>query len=310
MEDVYYANEDYRGRGGGLSLTFGQAVEVLDISDGDMWLVKTVDSQTGRPTEGLVPSMSLVPKPPGPVRNELFEAETGQEVPQTEIGEDANASADTQPGEHANPKVSTNVMVMPNSLFGTYEPPQSLLIDEPMAILSTSDEQFHMPEDLETARQSATLKRTDPVSDLTLEHLSDHPTFEEPPRKPQRSLTHRETSQGYHDPRVFKRSISHPGIHYPLVAKYIEDSSIGHESGYLPSSLHSLPSSFSPVPSPTSPHSFFGYNPAKVPTITVSQPNLNPAIHEQLIEKLDALDELKRLQDAAVKVCRNCTCQC
>lgn len=302
VEDVYYAKEDYRGRGGGVSLVVGQPVEVLDISDGDMWLVKTIDSRTGKPTEGLVPSMSLIPKPPGPVQNELFEAETGQEVPRAEI---AKGLADAQSNEHASAKVSTNVMVMPNSLFGTYEPPKSLLLDEPTAILSTSDEQFHLPEDLERAGQNVneTLKRTDPVSDLTLEQLSQHPAFEEPPRKPQRSLTHRETSQGYHDPRVLKRSISHPGSHYPLVAKHIEDSSILHESGYLPSSLHSLPASFSPVPSPTSPHSYFAYNYVKVPTITLSQPDQIPAVQDQLIERLDALDELKRLQDAAVKVC-------
>ena len=266
VEDVYYAQEDYQSRGGGVSLTFGQAVEVLDISDGDMWLVKTVDSQTGKVIEGMVPSQCLVPRPPGLDRTpEHLEAETGQEIPQLKS---SPASADAQPVNHE----SSNVAVMPNSLFRAYEPPQSLLLDEPVANLSLSEEQLHsQKKNLESTGQivSEGLKRTDPTSDLTSPRQPvEDPTVEGPPKL-----------------RDFEHSVSHPGDH----SKPISSASVFRESGPLSSSLHSLPATFNPPPSLTT---TLGFNPNEVPSITVSEPEL------QVVS-----DELRRLQEAAVEVC-------
>ena len=266
VEDVYYAREDYQSRGGGVSLTFGQAVEVLDISDGDMWLVKTVDSQTGKVVEGMVPSQCLVPRPPGLDQTpEHLEAETGQEIPQLKS---FPASADTQLGDHK----SSNVVVMPNSLFGAYEPPRSLLLDEPVADLSLSQEQLHSQKNLESTGQivSEGLKRTDPISDLTPSgQTMEGPAVEEPPQL-----------------RDFEHTVSHPGNHSTPTGS----ASVFRESGPLSSSLHSLPATFNPPPPSTT---TLSYNPNEVPSITVSEPELQQVVS----------DELKRLQEAAVEVC-------
>ena len=263
---MYYAQEDYQARGGGVSLTFGQAVEVLDISDGDMWLVKTVDSQTGKVIEGMVPSQCLVPRPPGLDRTpEHLEAETGQEIPPLKS---SPASAVAQPGDHE----SSNVAVMPNSLFGAYEPPRSLLMDEPVANLSLSEQQLHSQKNLESTGQivSEGIKRTDPTSDLTSPGQPvEDPAVEEPPKF-----------------RDFEHSVSHPGNY----SKPTSSASVFHESGPLSSSLHSLPATFNPPPSSTT---TLGYNPNEVPSITVSEPELQQVVS----------DELRRLQEAAVEVC-------
>lgn len=104
MDDIYYACEDTSE---GVALTVGQPVEVLDISDGDLWLVKTVDPKTGKAVEGMVRASSLVPTPPSKTS-----------------GQNGKVNGVNEQGP---PHPSTTAAVMPGSLFGGYEPPKSMI---------------------------------------------------------------------------------------------------------------------------------------------------------------------------------------
>ena len=141
-----------------------------------------------------------------------------------------------------------------------------------MANLSLSEEQLHsQKKNLESTGQivSEGLKRIDPTSDLTSPRQPmEDPTVEGPPKL-----------------RDFEHSVSHPGDH----SKPTSSASVFRESGPLSSSLHSLPATFNPPPSLTT---TLGFNPNEVPSITVSEPEL------QVVS-----DELRRLQEAAVEVC-------
>ena len=72
VEDVYYSCEDTpqsAANEGLLSLAYSRSVEVLDASGGDLWLVKTTDTASGKTSEGLVQRSWLTPKPPPPRKN-------------------------------------------------------------------------------------------------------------------------------------------------------------------------------------------------------------------------------------------------
>ena len=78
----------------------------------------------------------------------------------------------------------------------------------------------------------------------------------------------------------------------------------------MSSSLHSLPSSFSPAATPRSPHSYLGYNPLRIPELTMSQPNL-PDIQVHSADRMRAREEVKQLRQATVRVCEEvggCVC--
>ena len=110
-------------------MAYGQPVEVLDISGGDLWLVKTVDSSTGKPVEGLVKQSSLVSKPPP----KAAPAENGMETRQNgdAVSKPAGQSDKVHLRGHPPPSSSSTAAVMPGTLFGTYEPPQSMIFGTP-----------------------------------------------------------------------------------------------------------------------------------------------------------------------------------
>ena len=115
MDDIYYAREDTSE---GVPLVVGQPVEVLDVSDGDLWLVKTVDPKTGKPVEGMVRASSLVPTPPSKAPGKVNGV-----------------------NEQGRPHPSTTAAVMPGSLFGSYEPPKSMIFGKPEVVERTETEQ-------------------------------------------------------------------------------------------------------------------------------------------------------------------------
>ena len=114
MDDVYYARVTVGRRKGGVSLAVGQAVEVLDISDGDFWLVSTVDSGTGREEEGMVAQDNLTPTPPTKTQG------PGGRV--NGVGNEGAAPSSSS---------SNTAAVLPGALFGHYEPPKSMVFGKP-----------------------------------------------------------------------------------------------------------------------------------------------------------------------------------
>ena len=128
VEDIYYACEDTAHMEGLLPLTYGQAVEILDISDGDLWLVKTVDAATGKSVEGMVRASSLVSTPPGPPKQN-----GATPPPQQNGGMPLPQQNGTVVGEPLEPaQVSATTAVLPGSLFGRYEPPRSMIFGKPV----------------------------------------------------------------------------------------------------------------------------------------------------------------------------------
>ena len=134
VEDIYYAQKDttHTSGAGLLPLTYGQAVEVLDVSDGDLWLVKTVDAATGKAVDGLVRRSCLVSKPPPskvpPVQNGT---ETQQNVNMGDREPAGGWAGKVQLRGHPPPSSSATAAVMPGSLFGVYEPPRSMIFGKP-----------------------------------------------------------------------------------------------------------------------------------------------------------------------------------
>lgn len=112
-----------------MPLAYGQPVEVLDVSGGDLWLVKTVDSATGKPVEGLVRRSTLVSKPPP----KAAPAENGMETRQNgnAVSKPVRQSDKVHLRGHPPPSSSSTAAVMPGTLFGTYEPPQSIIFGTP-----------------------------------------------------------------------------------------------------------------------------------------------------------------------------------
>ena len=130
IEDVYYACEDTTrvAKRGLLPLAYGQAAEVLDISDGDLWLVKTADPTTGKPVEGLVRRSWLTAKPPPPIQNG---AEPQQNENVAVSGIEPGRTDKVQLRGHPPPTSSAPAAVMPGTLFGIYEPPKSMIFGKP-----------------------------------------------------------------------------------------------------------------------------------------------------------------------------------
>ena len=63
-------------------------------------------------------------------------------------------------------------------------------------------------------------------------------------------------------------------------------------------SLQSLPASFSPAATPRSPHTYLGYNPLRIPEVTMSQPDLAHSV-----DRMRAREDIVKLREATVRVC-------
>ena len=134
VEDIYYSCEDTSlssPNDGLLSMTYGQAVEVLDISDGDLWLVKTVDPTNGKPVEGMVRRSWLVSKPPPPYPPKVVgPVQNGLEPDQERNGIGGHGDK-VQLRGHPPPTSSAPSAMLPGTLFGVYEPPSSMIFGKP-----------------------------------------------------------------------------------------------------------------------------------------------------------------------------------
>ncbi|CAI8009155.1 SH3 and PX domain-containing protein 2A, partial [Geodia barretti] len=141
VEDVYYSCEDTpqsTANEGLLSLAYGQSVEVLDASGGDLWLVKTTDTASGKTSEGLVQRFWLTPKPPPPRENVTLVQNGTEPHPPHQNGD--TGMSELQPGRdtdrvqlrgHPLPTSSAPAAVLPGTLFGVYEPPKSMIFGKP-----------------------------------------------------------------------------------------------------------------------------------------------------------------------------------
>ena len=115
-----------------LPLAYGQPAEVLDISGGDLWLVKTTDSASGKTAEGLVRQSWLSPKPPPPQTN-TGPVQNGTEPPPQQNGDIAAGELPARDTDkvhlrgHPPPTSSAPAAVLPGALFGVYEPPKSMI---------------------------------------------------------------------------------------------------------------------------------------------------------------------------------------
>ena len=120
----------------------GQPVEVLDISGGELWLVKTTDPATGRTAEGLVRASWLTTKPPpsntGPIQNGTEPLQQNGDIGIGEyVGMDANR---VHLRGHPPPTLSAPASVLPGALFGTYEPPKSMVFGKPEVEMPIEEE--------------------------------------------------------------------------------------------------------------------------------------------------------------------------
>ncbi len=273
MEGVYYVTQPYTSRD--VSLTLGQPVEVLDISGGNYWLVKTVDPQTGKPLEGMIPSSFLSPTPPVRPMDQLYEAETGQKVKQPTVSMES-------------PGTSLNAVVPPPPAIEKEQMPRQV-----------GDGNLE-----DTERRVPTHNHSDILSPLEVQGnlQSSSEAYSQSQEYLEDDTLHR-----------YERSGSHPPLHHNLTEGSSQTfaSSFPPEQ-YMAMSIQSLPATFSPVPPHARPPAIYlGYNPMEIPNVTLSQPALVPMIRVEEVEKMEAMEELRKLQEATVvqvretgKLCR------
>ncbi len=283
VEDVYYTTRPYKTSH--VSLVRGQPIEVLDISGGNYWLVKTVDPQTGKALEGMIPSSYLTPTPPGCLTNQVYEAETGQKVKEPTAGVAETSSA----------------RVQHNAPFGdAHEHPRNLLVAEPHA------------DSVQPAATEGDEKTTRPLRDGEMEEFEKKVaiTVEKDlegeemggPSHLEDSSDVYSQSQEYGDEslRSFERAGSHPPMHHAHEDSSQIISPFPPEQ-YMAASIQSLPASFSPLPPRGRPPAIYlGYDPMEIPNVTLSQPVLVPMIRVEAAEKIEAIEELRKLQEANV----------
>ena len=210
MDDVYYAREAVSGRKGGVSLAAGQAVEVLDISDGDFWLVRTVDPSTAR-EEGMVASSNLSPTPPTKTR------ERGGRV--KGVSNEGVASSSS----------SSTAAVMPGALFGRYEPPKSMVFGKP-------ELEERGGEDVEVERTEEGKKREDTHAFVAMEMPGER---EDPSPKDPAPVIRLQLTEVVDELQKLQETLVNPSVQLDPVEVYIaiadfkgtEDSNISLRAG-------------------------------------------------------------------------------
>ena len=203
-------------------------------------------------------------------------------------------------------------MIQPNSLFGAYEPPRSLLLSEPHAVLSALQAQQLLPADRDLDSTGQSFPAGDPAPEdgllARVTHIGDLSTARSLTTSQSTAVTEESTFSS--QPGVSEQYGS--GAIYDHTESQLRPSQTGPplmlpRQDPLSTSLRSLPASFSPV-APRSPKVYLGYDPMEIPQTTLSQPEI-PAIRVHPAEKVEALEELRKLQEATVGV-STCTCSC
>ena len=204
-------------------------------------------------------------------KHEEFEAETGQEVPRAE----KRAAAPTAPSANLSPPaVSDN-----------REP------DEDEAKKLCSEETTGQPS---LATAGAHSKKEPPSQDeLSLRRKPHSLNFglhtssrDDLNNRPMSDLTEIEATLSQPQQSFGDDMNGRQGLKYKLQGQSL-----------MSSSLHSLPSSFSPAATPRSPHAYLGYNPRRIPEVTMSQPDIPNSV-----DRMRAREEVEKLREATVKV--------
>lgn len=262
VEDHTSTDEDF------LSVRAGQLVEVLDKSE-RAWLAITIPQGEGEEeVEGFIsPRCLRKAKPPSSASmlTEQFEAETGQEVLQGQAAQeeevDAHLITEDRPlpskeaglnnticsEESTGQSLSSPLHPLPSPDFDALTPSQNSPTDDVMTTPTgdkdgTKDLPFSMSEGSQPLPPSPP-----PHADL----LAGDSLGELPSSYPDTSSMGSQGSQG-----------SPPLALAPLVSMENPNNNKGLP---LSSSLHSLPSSFSPTATPTNnQQKFLGYNPMMV----------------------------------------------
>ena len=215
-------------------------------------------------------------------KHEQFEAETGQEVLRPEEGQGRAAATQREGGV-------------------TVTAPATALSPEEAPVVSPSQQ----PDtDDELAKQLCSEETTGQPSLAAAEALCDR-------GKPHKlnfglySASQEELSnQPMSDLREIDRQLSQPQQSYGEDLRDRQGLKYRLQGQPMSSSLHSLPSSFSPAATPKSPHAYLGYNPMRIPELTMSQPELVPKIQVNNVDRVQARKEVMALREATVSVRR------
>ena len=229
-------------------------------------------------------------------KHEQFEAETGQEVPRTE--KRGAAAGDQREGG-----VATATTPATASSTSPEEAPVVSANQEP----NTDDELVKQLCSEETTGQPS-MAAAEALSDRDDAYLQEHLHRGNPLNLNfgLHSASQEELSnQPMSDLREIDGALSQPQQNYG-------DDSLRSRQGLKyrlqgqprSSSLHSLPSSFSPAATPKSPHAYLGYNPLRIPELTMSQPDLVPKIQVHNVDRMQARMEVMALREATVSVRR------
>ena len=210
---------------------------------------------------------------PATGKHEQFEAETGQEVLRPEEGQGRAAATQREGG-----MAITAPATAPSSEEAPVSPNQQPDTDDELAKQLCSEETTGQP-----SHRGKPHKLNFGVHSASQEELSNQPMS---------------------DLREIDRQLSQPQQNYGEDLRDRQGLKYRLQREPMSSSLHSLPSSFSPAATPKSPHTYLGYNPMRIPELTMSQPDLVPKIQVNSADRMQARKEVMALSEATVSVRR------
>ena len=221
-------------------------------------------------------------------KHEQFEAETGQEVLRPEVGQGRVA---------ASQRVTTTALA-------TAPSPEDAPVVSPDQQPDTDDELVKQLCSEETTGQPS-LAAAEALSNRDDAYVQE-PLHRGKPHKLNfglHSASQEELSnQPMSDLREIDRQLSQPQQNYGDDLRDRQGLKYRLQGQPISSSLHSLPSSFSPAATPKSPHTYLGYNPMRIPELTMSQPELVPKIQVHNVDRMQARKEVMALREATVSV--------
>ena len=223
-------------------------------------------------------------------KHEQFEAETGQEVLRPEEGQGRTAATQREGGVAVTapamaPSPEEAPVVSPNQQPDTDDE----LIKQLCSEETTGQPSLAAAEALSTRDNAELLHKGKPhnlnfgLHSASQEELSNQPMS---------------------DLREIDRQLSQPQQNYGEDLRDRQGLKYRLQRQHMSSSLHSLPSSFSPAATPKSPHAYLGYNPMRIPELTMSQPDLVPKIKVNNVDRMQARKEVMALREATVSVRR------
>lgn len=221
-------------------------------------------------------------------KHEQFEAETGQEVLRPDVGQGRAAATQREGGVAVTapataPSPEEAPVVSPNQQPDTDDELAKQLCSEE----TTGQPSLAAAEALSNRDSTEQLLRGKPhklnfgLHSASQEELSNHPMS---------------------DLREIDRQLSQPQQNYGEELRDRQGLKYRLQNQPMSSSLHSLPSSFSPAATPKSPHTYLGYNPMRIPELTMSQPDLVPKAQVNSVDRMQARKEVMALREATVSV--------